>query len=68
MSSLVTFNRATLGYGRRAVLTDTFSKLILLKTAFGNQPLITKRNFYRIQIFALNVFDERHLQHLLVVC
>ena len=47
--------------------SQSCSCLFLGKTAFFNEALVAHGDFYRIQIFSLDVFHDGHFQHALVI-
>ena len=49
------------------VLADTFAQAFLGQFVLVKQVLIGKCDFYRIQVFTLDVFNQRHFHHVLVV-
>jgi hypothetical protein len=49
---------------RRAVLADSSRDLLLRQAEFAAQPFVGGRLIDRIQVFALDVLDERHLEKL----
>ena len=52
---------------RRAILADLRRDVVLLQMEFIDEPLIRGGRFHRIEIFALDVFDQRHLEQPLVL-
>ena len=49
-------------------LTDFIGHGILCQVAFVNEPLKTQRDFYRIQVFSLDVLNDGHFKHALIIC
>ena len=54
-------------YGR-PFLADSDCHLFLGEAALFDKPLVAHGDFDRIEIFPLDVLDDRHLQHPLVIC
>ena len=52
---------------RSPLLAHTQGHLLLSEPAFVYESLVTEGNFYRVQVFALDILHYRHLQHTLVV-
>ena len=46
----------------RAILTGAFGHGFLRQLKFIHQSLKGSRCFYGVQVFALNILDERHLE------
>ena len=52
---------------RRAILADLRGDVVLLQMKFVGEPLIGGRGFHRVEILALDVLDQRHLEQPLAV-
>ena len=52
---------------RRAVLADGRGDVFLLQVEFVGEPPVGERFVDRVQIFALDVFDQRHLEQRLLL-
>ena len=53
---------------RRPLLADTLAQLFLRQAVTVDQLLVSQGYFYRVQIFALDILDQSHLDDILVCC